>query len=576
MSTTPIEPLESSGEDRPGSVRGLLRTGLPRPRLGWMWWLPVALGGVYAVLILTHLRTIVDSIGLSSDSDIDAVLAHMGMHAPAGALLTTGDYPHYETMAFTLLTRSLPFYRDLWVLAPVFFGLVGFGAVIWSAWRAFGRWPAAVVAAVLVCFGGGLVTLKTGGLATIFAMDAHANSLITAAVVGAGLVWVVPRIGALSDVRLVAAAVVLGVLGGLPLAGDTLYLAWGVAPLALVTLLAAWRGPQDGALRVIAFGAGTLLATGLTAVLFGSIMHAAGVRDFAWSYRGFTHLAGPRQLGVNLQTLLRALPSLTAGSFYGQRADSRTELELASAVLLFAALIGGVWSVRRRVANALPRPDGGGEVVGARFVHTVFWVTVLAAGIAVFMIGTPNPVTTTGRYLLGPYVAVAALLPLMLERGPGWRLAVTAGASLFIFSAIYQWSSGLRQLPAGFQPASTARELAAFAKREHVSVGYGSYWNSLNYTWESGFKVAVFPIQRCKTDPDELCTFSEISISSWDRPHAGVARSMLVTDPTDIQVHTRAPQFGKPLTSAHIGDLIVYVYPYDIATRLRYEAGLTL
>ena len=77
--------------------------------------------GALRSLDLAVLRTILDSIWLSSDSDIDAVLAHLGMHAPAGALLTTGDYPHYETMAFALLTRSFPLYRVIWVLAPVFF-----------------------------------------------------------------------------------------------------------------------------------------------------------------------------------------------------------------------------------------------------------------------------------------------------------------------------------------------------------------------------------------------------------------------------------------------------------------------
>ncbi len=103
------------------------------------------LGGLYGVMMLTHLRQILDSVWLSSDSDIDAVLAHLSLHAPAGTLMTTGDYPHYETMAFALLTRSFPLYRVIWVLAPVFFALVGLAAVLWSTLRSFGRWPAAVV-----------------------------------------------------------------------------------------------------------------------------------------------------------------------------------------------------------------------------------------------------------------------------------------------------------------------------------------------------------------------------------------------------------------------------------------------
>ncbi len=571
MSTTPIKQRGATDDVAPIVV------GLPKPSLSWLWWLPVLLGGLYALAILTHLRTILDSIWLSSDSDIDGVLAHMGMHAPAGALLTTGDYPHYETMALTLLTRSFPLYRVIWVLAPVFFALLGLGAVVLSTLRAFGRWPAGIVGAVLVCFaGGGVATQTAGGLATVLAIDAHANTLITAAVVGCALVWIVPRIAKLSTRQLVTAAVVLGVLGGLPLAGDNLYLAWGVAPLVVVTMLAAWRGPEDGAGRVVVFGLGTLAATLLTAVVFGAIMRSEGVRGFAPSYNQFVTLATPSRFFTNFNTLLRALPSLTAGSFYGHRLDARSEFEVVSAVLVFAALVTGIWSVRRRVANSLPRAAGGGDVVGERFVHTTFWVTVIAAGLLVFMIASPNPFTTDGRYLLGPYVGIAALLPLLLERGTGWKLIVTIGASLFVFSALYQFNTGvLKHISKGYKTAGTARAVAAYARAEHVSVGYGNYWNSIDLMWESDFKVDVYPIQRCKTNRHLLCTFEEISISSWDTPHQGV-RSMLVVNPKARQVRARAQEFGTPIASTRVGGLILYVYPYDIASKLRYERGLTL
>lgn len=538
--------------------------------------MPVLLGGVYALAILLNLRTILDSVWLSSDSDIDAVLAHMSLHAPAGTVLTTGDYPHYETMAFALLTRSLPGYRAIWVLAPPFFAVIGLAAVLWGAARSFGRWPAAIVGAALVCFaGGGIPKLTAGGLATVFAFDAHANSVISAAVVCAALVWVVPRIALLPARRLVIAAVLIGIVGGLPLAGDTLYLAWGVAPLAVVMGLAAWRGPQDGAGRVVVFGLGALAATVLASAGFAAIMHAQGIQGFGPSHRGFLTFTTPAGLITNFATLLRALPSLTAGSFYGRVVTLRSELEIMSAGLLFAALVAVVWSVRRRVANALPRAAGGGDVVGERFVHTTFWIVALAAGVTVFLIGSPNPVTTDGRYLLGPYVAIAALLPLMLERGLGWRLAVTAGVTLFAASALYQFDGGVRQMAKGYETVGIARGVANFARQEHVAVGYGYYWNSIDLTWESDFKVAVYPIQRCKHLHHLLCTFSEISMSTWDKPH-GAVRSMLVVNPKARQVRKVEKAFGRPIVEKRVGNLHLYVYPYDIATRLKLEKGLTL
>jgi hypothetical protein len=198
------------------------------------------------------------------------------------------------------------------------------------------------------------------------------------------------------------------------------------------------------------------------------------------------------------------------------------------------------------------------------------------AGILIFMLGSPNPWTTDGRYLLGPYVGVVALIPLLLERGTGWKLVVTAAASIFALSAVYQFDDGvLRQMKAGYESPSEARAVAAYAKSEDVSVGYGNYWNSVDLMWNSNFKVNVYPIQRCAANKHFLCRFNEISISNWDKPHGDV-RSMLVVNPTATQVRRREGAFGKPIAKQHIGNLTLYVYPYDIATKLHHEAGLTL
>jgi hypothetical protein len=571
MSTTPIEQHPAAGDASPVTFRW------PRPALAWLWWVPAAIGSLYALMIVISLPTIVDSIWLSSDSDIDGVLAHMGAQAPAGATLTTGDFPHYESMALTLLTRSWPFYREIWQYAPVIFAAVGCAAVIWSVWHSFGRWPASVVAGVLVCFGGGgTATITAGGLATVFAIDAHANTLITAAVCAAALVWTIPRIAEVPVWRLASIAAVIGVLGGLPLAGDKFYWAWGVAPMVVVVALTAWRGPQDRATRVLLFGAGALAAMLLTDAVFTAIMRGAGVRGFSPSLDSYLTFATPVGLAKNFETFLRAMPSLTAGTFFGKAVTTRSEFELVSATLVFAALATVVWSVRRRVANSLPRAVGGGDPVGARFVHTTFWITVICGGSLIFLLGSPNPETTDGRYLLGPYVGVIALLPLLLERGNGWKLVVTAAASVFAFSALYQFNDGvLKQMKIGYQTPSEARAIAAFARTEHVSVGYGGYWNSIDLMWNSDFKVDVYPIQRCASDKHFLCTFGEIAISSWDMPHGNV-RSMLIINPKASQVRRREGAFGVPIAAKRIGNLDVYVYPYDIASKLRPERGLTL
>ena len=83
------------------------------------------------------------------------------------------------------------------------------------------------------------------------------------------------------------------------------------------------------------------------------------------------------------------------------------------------------------------------------------------------MLGSPNPFTTDGRYLLGTYVAIAAILPLMLERGLGWRLIVTAGVTVFVFSALYQFNSSVLKQHAGrLQDRRNRQAVAAFAQAQ--------------------------------------------------------------------------------------------------------------
>ena len=62
---------------------------------------------------------------------------------------------------------------------------------------------------------------------------------------------------------------------------------------------------------------------------------------------------------------------------------------------------------------------------------------------------------------------------------------------------------------------------------------------------------------------------------NWDRPH-GKVRSMLVVNPTARQVRRREVAFGTPIAQTRIGNLLIYVYPYDIAKKLRHESGLTI
>jgi hypothetical protein len=56
-------------------------------------------------------------------------------------------------------------------------------------------------------------------------------------------------------------------------------------------------------------------------------------------------------------------------------------------------------------------------------------------------------------------------------------------------------------------------------------------------------------------------------ISSWYTPRSGI-RSFLLTDPALALVSAPTPDLGTPSAVYHVGGITMYVYPYDVATKI--------
>ena len=138
------------------------------------------------------------------------------------------------------------------------------------------------------------------------------------------------------------------------------------------------------------------------------------------------------------------------------------------------------------------------------------------------------------------------------------------GTSVFAISAIYQTSTQSFASTALTQ----ASLLARYARAEHVTYGFGSYWDSDYVTWTTRFKLQIYPVVEC-TPTHGLCIFRTVYISSSyiPRPHT---RSLLIVDPAQIAPTITAvdPALGQPIASTTIGTFSVYVFPYDIAEKL--------
>jgi len=546
---------------RPSPVLGSRpRLGsLARPSAAWLWWLPVFFAGLYVLGALSDLHTILTAIYQNSDYAAAPVLAQLLAHAPSGSYTILGDHAYFEEFLALLLTRGLPLHRQLWFLAPVLFSIGGLAALLWSVARAFGLWAAAIVGSALVCLG-------DLGLLDFFSWGAHGSAAVHAVVLAAALVWFVPRAHSLSWPKVSVGAAALGLFSALPTAGDRLFLVWGLVPFVAATLLIAWRGRRPASERLAAFGLGTAAVTLIGGAVFAHAMSANGIGAYPPAANALLSFATPAELARNTGTFLEAFTSLGGGDFFGVAATSAAAVAtFVSGALVLAALAVVLLDIKRRVSSAAPRSLGGDGAVDARSAYAAFWSLSLLISISAYLLGSPASSVSTAAYLLGAYVAVAALLPLLLLRGRTWKLVVVVAVCAFAVSANYRLHFE-PLLPSSSPDATTAAALARFARSEHARYGYADYWDAVTLTWQTDFKTEIIPVADCGEPPSPLCEVHAVELSSWYTPRSHV-RSLLILDPLFPEV-TRPAALGPPVASTTIGRLRVYVYPYDIASRI--------
>ena len=525
-----------------------------------MWWLPVALMGVYALALIPELPALITHTWWSADSGSAGVIAQLYSHPPAGQYIVLGDHGWYEALSLYLLTRGLPAHRFLWYAAPIAFWVMTIALVGVSAGRAFGRYGAGVAIAGLLC-------LAPGGLLVVFQPTAHTNVVFHAAALAVVAGLVLPRIGTLSRPVVLGAGISIGAFTGLAIAGDALGLAWAVIPFVVVVGVCARRGPAVSAALTLAFGLVTVMAMLVVGVLFTAIMRGAGIRVDELAQSAQMRFVQPEALSANVGKMLGELAYLVGGDFLGHRIDRTGFLELASGGTLLLGGGAAVFAVYRTAAGAkLRRASGSAAVVTPKLVHVVFWSTCLTVGLLMFTLSSVGSVDY--RYLVGPLVAIAALLPLAASRTTDWRIAVGIGLSVMALAGLFRLVT--RPLPYLPRDVPLAHRdmvaVARFAHRYHASDGYAVYWDAVTITWHTNFAVNLHPVLRCGQLRERYCPgYHADSFTAAYIPRRGL-RTLFVADK---RFRSAPPaSWGKPIASERVGRLMLYAYPYDIAERL--------
>jgi hypothetical protein len=201
-------------------------------------------------------------------------------------------------------------------------------------------------------------------------------------------------------------------------------------------------------------------------------------------------------------------------------------------------------------------------------VYIAFWG---ASALLVALSYLSNSQTEPGnlafnRYLVGEIYAVAAVLPLLAARGPAWRGLVFVGVSVFALTGVATrvQRTLLRPQEMVSSPSDViANEVLSEATRLHLKTGYAGYWDAAPITVAARFKVHVYPVFTCGAT---ICPNHEHVISTWYTPRR--ERSFLLVDPTEAFVQSAPAGLGAPAAVIPLTTVTMYVYPYDIASRL--------
>jgi hypothetical protein len=534
-----------------------------RRRVDWerLWpWLPLLFAGVYLVVLLVSLRSVVQAIYWSSDIVSAPYIGELYPARGPGAHVVLGNIPWYSTLWFEQLTRGLPAHREIWEGAPWLFSLFGVSLVAWSAGKAAGRWAAMVVAVALVCAGPGLLTYQ-------FALSIHAAAYLHVCILGAFIVLCVSRRGQVrGPFAHVALCAAVGAVTAVGVASDRLLVVAGVLPFLLTGLALAWLLPEPARRRLAPSAVGVTLFSLIGGRIIVAIMEASNVRAarFDITFAPWDHLVS------NLRVLAQGLAYLFNGDFGGARLAGRGVLAFTCALALAAGAYAAVRFGRRWVVEAIAQRRKGGTSGPAPVLaaHVVFWSSAAVLLALAFVLSSVPIDRYTSRYVVTVGYGIAAVVPLAATVRLAWaRAAVVAGVCVIVTGSIVALANrDLQDQASVFPTPALSGPVLRLAHQYGATTGYANYWDAAPLTWQMNSDVRVYPVMSC-TGAVALCPFRLHRISTWYVPRPG-RRSFLVVDP-------RFPNgpldpglaFGRPIRVATVPPARVYVYDYDIAAR---------
>jgi hypothetical protein len=530
------------------------------------WSIPCSIALVYLGVFLARFGHNIWLLGWMSDYAFAFVAPQSLASAGIVGHTNLGTYGSYVPLWFGLLTAWMPLHRELWQLAPTALYLAAAGAVGWSVAQIANRRAAAL--AMLLA-----LVASPWAWGVFMAPDAHNVVYPCTALLGGYLVWLA-RGEERRRATAVAGPLAIGVVLGTCFASDDLLLTTGLLPLFLTAILAGARRERRS--KVVALSALASVVVALpVAWLTSTIMAALGFETEAQSL-GLTPLSLLREHTELLKEGLKILFNgyLGGATPVGTVADGFLHAQLGTAcyvlmlVTLGALLLAGI---RSGVNFMLPRKRRDGTPRStdlARDLHVVYWVSSAAMACGAYAFSNFLDAYHESFYAT-TILSVAAVVPLFAYAHSPLRWLVPVGASIF-FLASAVGVTNYYVAPINTSLIKYDSQILRLARENHVNVGYTGWWGASSMTWSVGESVKIRPIHWCPgAEGVRLCRFPHGTVGSWYVPRP--RHTFLVVEPnqfasTSITVLPRG--LGRPLAAYAIGPVQMYVYPYDIASRV--------
>lgn len=515
--------------------------------------------GAFVVAFARKFPSLANSLTWNADLVSPMVIAESVAATNGPHDVVFGTYAPYTSVWFNLLTRGLPFHREVWEAGSLVLSLLGVSLLVWVSWRLAGRWAALATLAIGVAW-------SQPVLITLIAQAIHGTSYFVVCVLAAFLVFVAAQRRSLAVTG--ASTFGVGVLAGVNLASDALLLLVGIAPLVGAPLLAAIRCWTRGSRRALVVAAGAGITAVVVATVTVAVMEAAGYRAMGVSEGSPLALASFSDVLGNVGRLMENLLDIWSADFLGEEVTVTT---VARAILAPAAL--GVCALPVALVVRTLRAPVREEEARPERLYFLYWglvVGALLAGMIFSELATENGYRSV-NYLTPVILAGAATLPLLASRARWSRVAAGVGIALLCTLSTVDLLVPPKVrpgVPALAYVAEGATVLATLEGR-NLRRGYSGYVSASVFTYQSAGRLTVRPVFPCLLAPDRpsVCGFFANRVAEWYTPHTGVP-TFLITDPSLPAGVAAAPaELGPPSEVIPIGVQTIYVYPYDIAAR---------